>query len=378
MRVLVAGHSYINRFGQQKLDAIAASGITLALLAPSNWRHLGGLFDGQPCPLELPPDSFRVFGGPVIRPGHSASFWYARGVVRRVMREFSPDLVQIEQEVYSFATLQIALAARAAGKKIVVFSWENLDRRIHPLQRLSRWITLRKIHAIISGNSAGVDLVRKWGFRGQTTVIPQVGVDTADFSPRPRDAARRFTLGFVGRLVPEKGVQTLLQATARLLTQGKDVGALLCGAGPERERLARLADEPGMSGRVEWQDSVPHAQVPDVMARMDVLVLPSVRIAGWAEQFGLVLAQAMAMGIPVLGSDSGAIPEVIGRDDAIFPAGDADVLASLVAGIIAAPQHRAELSAYGIERVRSLYSRQRVAERTVEYWRQLTNAAPGT
>ena len=373
MRVLITGHSYIVGFNQRKLDEIAGMGIELAALVPENWKHIEGLFEGEPSPVERPFQSFRVLSAPVIRPGHVASFLFAPGVVRRALREFAPDIVQIEQEVYSFAAAQVSLAASAAGKKVVLFSWENLDRRVHFLQRIARRIAVRKIDGIISGNRAGEVLMRKWGFRGETAIIPQVGVDTSVFAPRPRDPAGRLTLGFVGRLVPEKGIGTLLRAAALLAEKGFDFDLLICGAGPEGKALAREASQLGIAPRVTWQEAVPHAEVPGVMSRMDVLVLPSLRIPSWTEQFGLVLAQAMAMGIPVLGSDSGAIPEVIGRTDAIFPEGNAAALAALLETVLSSSARRGELRDHGLARVQALYSKQRVAERTVEFWQHVAN-----
>ena len=373
MRVLITGHSYIVGFNQRKLDEIAGMGIELAALVPENWKHIEGLFEGEPSPVERPFQSFRVLSAPVIRPGHVASFLFAPGVVRRALREFAPDIVQIEQEVYSFAAAQVSLAASAAGKKVVLFSWENLDRRVHFLQRIARRIAVRKIDGIISGNRAGEVLMRKWGFRGETAIIPQVGVDTSVFAPRPRDPAGRLTLGFVGRLVPEKGIGTLLRAAALLAEKGFDFDLLICGAGPEGKALACEASQLGIAPRVTWQEAVPHAEVPGVMSRMDVLVLPSLGIPSWTEQFGLVLAQAMAMGIPVLGSDSGAIPEVIGRTDAIFPEGNAAALAALLETVLSSSARRGELRDHGLARVQALYSKQRVAERTVEFWQHVAN-----
>ena len=373
MRVLVIGHSYIVGFNQRKFDEIARMGIEIALLVPGNWKHVGGLFDGQPSPVEKPFQSFRIFSGPVLRPGHIASFLFVPGVVRRVLRDFAPDLVQIEQEVFSFAAAQVSLAAKSIGKKVVLFSWENLDRRVHLLQRLARGIAVRKIDGIIAGNRAGEALMRKWGFSGKTAVIPQVGVDTEAFAPRPRDTAARPTIGYVGRLVQEKDVATLLRASALLAQRGVDFDLLICGAGPEADALRREAGALGIAPRITWQESVPHAEVPGVMARMNLLVLPSFQIPSWAEQFGLVLAQAMAMGIPVLGSDSGAIPEVIGRADAIFPERDAAALAALMEGALGSPARRDELRDHGLARVQALYSKRRVAERTVEFWGQVAN-----
>jgi glycosyltransferase involved in cell wall biosynthesis len=374
MRALVVGHSYITGFNQRKLDHIARMGIELALLVPANWKHIDGLFAGQPSPVETPFDSFRVFSGRVLRPGHIASFSFAPGVVARVLREFDPGLVHIEQEVYSFAAAQVSSKASAQGRKVVLFSWENLDRRIHFLQRIARRIAIRNLDGIISGNTAGAALMQTWGFHGRTVVIPQVGVDTSVFAPRPRASGHRFTVGFVGRLVPEKGVATLLEAVALLVPRGIDLDILVCGAGPVRDALQSAAARLGLASRTTWRDSVPHAGVPDVMAQMDALVLPSIRTPAWTEQFGLVLAQAMAMGIPVLGSNSGAIPEVIGRPDAIFPGGDSGALAELLGRLLSDANWRSTLREHGLDRVKALYSKERVAERTVEFWQQIANS----
>ena len=376
MRALFVSHSYIPRFNREKLRIIAGHGVEVGLLAPGNWRNIGGLFAGQPALVEEPSadPEIRVFSAPVIRPGHIASFLFVPGVVSKVLKEFAPNIIQIEQEIYSFAAAQVSAAAKAARKKVVLFSWENLDRRVHFLQRIARWITVRKLDGIISGNAAGEKLMRKWGFRGTMAHIPQVGVDTSLFAPQHRDPSRRITVGFVGRLVPEKGISTLLHAAATLVQRNFDFDMLICGAGPEREKLAREASKFGIASRIEWHGSVPHIKVPDVMARLDVLVLPSVQITTWAEQFGLVLAQAMAMGIPVLGSDSGAIPEVIGRTDCIFPEGDADALSELLAGVLTSIHRRAELREYGINRVHVTYSNEQIAKQTIEFWGRLATS----
>ena len=87
---------------------------------------------------------------------------------------------------------------------------------------------------------------------------------------------------------------------------------LLVGAGPERERLLRYAAELGLGDRVEIR-AVPYAEMPAVFAAASCVVLGSLSIPLWEEQFGMVLAEAMAAGAPILASSSGAIPEVVGR-----------------------------------------------------------------
>jgi glycosyltransferase involved in cell wall biosynthesis len=107
------------------------------------------------------------------------------------------------------------------------------------------------------------------------------------------------------------------------------------------------------------------------LGQFDVLVLPSRSTAGWKEQFGHVLIEAMAMGIPVVGSDSGEIPNVIGRGDLVFGEGDAIALARILRRLVEDEEWREEVREYGLDRVERLYTHDRIAERLVVLWRKV-------
>ena len=373
MRALFVSHTYIPRFNREKLRMIASQGVEAGLLAPGNWRNIGGLFEGQPEPIEEPSadPEIRVFPAGTWRPGHIASYLFDPLAVRRVLREFRPDVIQVEQEVYSFAAAQIALQ-RTASQRLVIFSWENLDRPIHPLQRLARKIVLGRADAVISGNRSGGELMRRWGFRGQVEVLPQVGVDPARYPERPHGReGEPLRIGFVGRLVPEKGGDDLIRAAARLAASGLDFRLVFCGAGPCDVVWRSLAESLGLANRIDWHGSVPHAEVPRFMQGMDILVLPSRTTETWSEQFGLVLPQAMLVGMPVIGSNCGAIPEVIGQPAAIFPEGDPDALAAILERLLRSPDLRAEWRAAGRQRALAEYSAGHVAAETVRIWKDI-------
>lgn len=178
-------------------------------------------------------------------------------------------------------------------------------------------------------------------------------------------------VGFVGRLVWEKGVDVLLDAAHRLGQQGCACRLLVCGSGPERERLERRAHERGIADLVEWQSAVAPDQVPEVMQRLDALVLPSRSTPRVQEQFGRVLIEAMASGVPVVGSTCGEIPNVIGRDDLVFPEADAEALARILERLMRDRGYWEEVRAYGLARVREHFTMERVAERLVELWLQV-------
>lgn len=186
------------------------------------------------------------------------------------------------------------------------------------------------------------------------------GVDVERFAAGAAEQQEHVVVS-PGRLVWEKGHFDVLRALA---TQPEPPRALLVGAGPEFERLLRYADELGLGGRVEIR-SVPYAEMPAVFAQASCVVLASLGTPVWEEQFGMVLAEAMAAGAPILASTSGAIPEVLGGQAPLFAPGDWVELARLLtAGPLACtPGDRAEydLSRYTLDaaaaRLRAAYER---------------------
>lgn len=373
MRVLFVGHTYLTSFNRHKLRLISQMGVKLGLLTPSNWRNLDGLFVNKPSPIEEPERdaSIPIFGSPVWRAGHTASFLYSPSVVNRAVNEFQPDLIQVEQELYSFAAAQIAFQT-SRKHKIVIFSWENLDRALHPLQKIARAVALRRANGIISGNTAGITLIKQWGFTGPTKVLPQVGVDPSLYPERQLNIANSPPqIGFVGRMVPEKGGDVLLKAAAILANQGLDFRLVFCGTGPLAGEWQALAAKLDLAPRIIWHKSVPHSTVPELMAKMDVLVLPSRATPSWAEQFGLVLAQAMMAGAAVVGSDCGAIPEVISRSESIFPENDHRALAVILGTLLTDPAKLASWRKFDHERALAHFAAQQIALESVRFWERL-------
>jgi glycosyltransferase involved in cell wall biosynthesis len=158
------------------------------------------------------------------------------------------------------------------------------------------------------------------------------GVDVERFAGVAPVAAEEPLVVSPGRLVWEKGHYDVLRALAAL---DRPPRLLIVGAGPERARLLRYADELGLGGRVEIR-SVPYAEMPSVFARASCVVLASLPTPGWEEQFGMVLAEALAAGAPVVASSSGAIPEVLGPGAQLFAPGDWVELARLLESALSA------------------------------------------
>jgi glycosyltransferase involved in cell wall biosynthesis len=373
LKVLFISHAYVVGVNQGKLKAIAQTGnVEVGLLAPSNWKALEW---NRLIPLENPYSNIRIYSAPVLFSGRGGAHIYAPWTLWQVLNDFRPDIVQLEEEVFSLCAFELAIWSRCTGKPLALFGWENIERQLPFLRRLTCQFVLKTARLMLCGNQDGADIVRRWGYTGLLEVMPQMGVDSEFFAPRQRKADKRdrpFQIGFFGRLTHGKGIDLIFAAARQLRDRGCNFRILICGTGSNEAELKQVAQEQGMADWVIWQGAVRHEQAPEAIAQFDVLVLPSRTTPEWKEQFGHVLIEAMAMGIPVIGSSSGEIPHAIGREDLIFEAENADGLAAILKRMMHEPDWRQEVRNYGLERVNRLYTHQRIAERLIALWQKLT------
>jgi glycosyltransferase involved in cell wall biosynthesis len=271
----------------------------------------------------------------------------------------------IEAEPTSASAAQWSDPLARAGIPFGLQADENLDRRWPLPARIFRRRTLARAAFVAARSPAAAGVVQKLRPDLPTPVIPHhvppwPTVARSDHGP--------FVIGFAGRLVPEKGLELLIDATA-----GVD-GALvrMVGNGPMYEQLRRRAI--ARSVQLEIDTSVKHEQMAAAYAGFDVLVLPSLTRATWAEQFGRVLVEALWCGVPVIGSDSGEIPWVINatRGGLVVPEGDVAALRDAIVRLRDSPSLRRELADQGRERVGELFSVQAVGR---ELDRSLRQAA---
>jgi glycosyltransferase involved in cell wall biosynthesis len=170
-----------------------------------------------------------------------------------------------------------------------------------------------------------------------------------------------------GRLVWEKGHQDVVRALALLRRDGSDARVVILGRGPEEERLRRYTSELGVSELVRFRPFTPYEEMPEVYNGAACLVLGSLPLWSWEEQFGMVLAEAMASALPVVASTSGAIPEVAGPSASYFAPGDWVGLAATLREVLARPRPTAPVDP---ERV-AHFSVRSAAERLADAYERL-------
>jgi glycosyltransferase involved in cell wall biosynthesis len=171
------------------------------------------------------------------------------------------------------------------------------------------------------------------------------------------------TIGYLGRLVESKGVRLLVETMTSLPA---DCHLLIAGKGPLKEAIEERAREIGVGDRTHVLPPVSYEQVPALLRSMHILVLPSLTSRFWIEQFGRVLIEAMACGVPVVASQTGEIPVVLGRGGVLVPSGDQQALRDALHILVCDPAHCRELGAAGRSRVLEEYDAHVVAARFLD------------
>jgi len=370
MRVLMISKACVVGQYQQKLEEIAKFGdIELVLAVPPTWR------DGtREIRLERAYTAgYEMVVEPIAFNGSFHLYLYPR--LGQLVRAFSPDIVHIDEEPYNLATYHALRLAMRWHARALWFSWQNL-KRSYPLPfRLIERYTLRHAAYSIVGSEGAASVWRQKGYSGPMSVIPQFGVSPDVFFPRKQDSSvnQSFVIGYVGRLVPEKGVDLLLAAAAGMPGSWRLVVA---GTGPERKTLETLAHRYGLSDRVSFEGQIPSLQMPAFYRELDFLVVPSRSRPNWVEQFGRVLVEGMASGVVVIGSDCGEIPRVIGDAGLVFAEEDMLGLRNCLTQVMREAHLRADLARRGRERVLERFTQAQIARQTVDVYRRMMEACP--
>jgi glycosyltransferase involved in cell wall biosynthesis len=345
----VVSHPAVLSVNQVPYGELASRGWDVSIVVPDRWRHEYSDADVEPQALpglerSLRPTRVLLRGKP------QRHVYLAR--CRAIMRETRPDVAFLEAEPFSLPAAQWGYVCNRLGIPFGVQSYENIDRPFPAPVRWMRGRVLASAAFVAARSDAALRLVREWGARGEVELVPPAvppWPQAAGGRPSPE---RPFTVGFAGRLVASKGLDDLLAAVRRL---DGPVELLLIGDGAMRSQLEGQAI-PGSQVRV--LAGIRHEQMADAYARLDVLVLPSRTTPTWKEQFGRVVIESLWCGVPVIGSDSGEIPWLIGLTGGglVFPEGDRETLTERLQELRSDPARRRALAAAGRSSVERLFS----------------------
>jgi glycosyltransferase involved in cell wall biosynthesis len=362
MRVVMLSKACVVGQYQTKLEELAKQNIELTVVVPPFWRDERGLLALE----RVHTRGYTMRVEPMRFNGQFHLHYYP--TFARVLAELRPHIVHIDEEPYNLATFLAMRAARRVNAKTLFFTWQNILRRYPPPFAWMEAYVLRHADHTLAGNRDAADVLRAKGYRGTVSVIPQFGVNPADFSITPPRDAGKFRIGYAGRLVPEKGVDILLRAVAGL---SGDWSLGIVGSGPELAKLESLAHKLNIAERVKFERWRASTAMPAFYGQLDALVVPSRTRANWKEQFGRVLIEAMAAQVPVIGSTCGEIPNVIGDAGLIFPEGDVTALRVHLTELQNNLALRTAWGERGRARVLAHFTQARIAQATASVYRQM-------
>lgn len=304
-----------------------------------------------------------VFVGfrPLYRPGSPAVSQYALISLSLGFRQLRPDVIHTEYPPWSPIFWQALLARRlfAPHACVVLFAKKNTYRRHGGVaQRFKDGLMaagLRRTDLVMAVSQKAADLYVDLGFpRERVVVTTAAGVDGDLFRPAepPRTPGPEVVVGYTGRIEVEKGVSDLIEAVGIVRDRdGLDVRLRILGGGSLRAELAARAD-----GWLEILPGVPTTEVPSFLHGLDLYVLPSRILPDHEEHDAHALLEAQAVGLPVIGTRSGIIPELIEDGSGVLvPAEDPGALADAIAALAADPAHRADVARRGFEKARAEY-----------------------
>jgi glycosyltransferase involved in cell wall biosynthesis len=261
----------------------------------------------------------------------------------RYLRRTRPDVLHAS---IGEANFHAALVSKLCGVPATIIEEQGLPTRA----RFGRWVhagLYRGVDAIVGVSGTTCDYLTEQEHAPRRRVHKIYNCARPDFFvPRPvREARGPFTALVVGRLVEVKNHERLLRAFARVLKQHPQTRLQLAGDGPLRDKMQQLVNELGLSSNVELLGF--RSDVLELLQAADVFVLPSL-----SEGCSLALAEAMASGTPVIGSNVGGIPEVmqdVGREW-LVPATDVDAWADALCRMIElSEEQRRQLGARAAE-----------------------------
>ena len=355
MRVVIVSKTFVFDAAQRQLEWLARQpDIELTLISPDQWQSDDGRL------LRFVPrfvEGYAVRTLPLRFNGRYHLFLY-RGL-SHVIRAIAPDIVHIDEEPYNPAGIQAQRAAETAGARSVFTVLQNLYKQYPPPYSFIERYNLRHTAHMIACNADAARVVRRKGYDGPLSTFAVYGVDPDLYAPVGVARARTaLVVGYIGRLVLYKGLGVLIEALAGL---PEYVQLRLVGSGPDESKLRELVAQHGLVHRVEFVPPVDASQIPKILAGMDVLVLPSLTQSNWMEQFGRVLIEAMSCEVPVIGSRSGEIPNVIGDAGLVVPEGDVEALRQALRQLATNESLRAGYARAGRQRVLAEFTQERVA-----------------
>jgi glycosyltransferase involved in cell wall biosynthesis len=372
-RLLTISHSYVVSLNRRLAAEIARAGADrwdVTALAPEHFR--GELRHITLERSAADPNLLRSLPAYLTRSPHL--FLYGPSLAVALRGDW--DCVHMWEEPYVLAGAQIA-ASTPRRTPLVFATYQNIRKRYPPpFAQIERFVVRRASAWIAGAQTVASALGDSPGYRSRPFTTIPLGVDIEVFRPDATMRAEVFrrlgwsqdgapVVGYLGRLVSEKGVAFLMSVLNRVRAGWR---ALVVGGGPLEAKVRAWAD--GHGDQVRLIPAVKHDEVPLYLNAMDILAAPSETVAHWREQLGRMIIEAFACGVAVIGSDSGEVPFTIGDGGLVVRERDERAWVEALSELLDDTAKRRELAAAGRARAAAHFDWRVVGARTLDFLAQ--------
>lgn len=353
MRALVFSNYPDESGTREKYRALAALDTNLIVATPGGPATTEGSVRYTPVPVRGSATD------PAGRRWHTPS-------LRRLFSEHRPDLVHLEADPESRLAASGAALARKAGCPYAVFSWRSLEVPLGFWARRRAGSVLHHAGGVIGGNRLAMNLLRDQAPRAIAAVIPQAGIALPPSRTPP--PAGSLTIGFAGRLVPERGADFLIRGLGQTFGKWRLV---MAGTGPDQEALETSIQRLGLASRIRWLGGLRREALDELYREADCLVVPTRDTPDWVEYHSPILLEAMGHGIAPIVTRAGCLPDLVGEAGVVVD--DLEHLTDTLQQWVADPSICRAKGTQARQRVLDRYVTSAIAAQTAAFWRELVD-----
>lgn len=383
MRIFIASYTYIYEHNERVFKYFAHPE-RLVFVLPRSWRSTKG-------------DKITVVGKPkhmgqtilTWAPWYHSHYPLIRGQLKgwmpglgAILRKHAKpgDILYSSYEPNLLVTYLYSRLAKKLGMKHVMMSWQNVSygKRLRGMRfRVTEWLLRKNFEmsaGILFGSRKAEEIHSPYLVSGiKTAIIPQTGVNRGLFHPDPRQDTDAISFLFTATFTARKGVLETIDAFALIAEEFPRARLELVGTGDLEAEVRRRADQPILTSRVTilpWQKL---SALVRLYAKADVLVHPSQPHKGWEEQFGLMILQAQACGIPVIATRTGSLDESV-QDRVtgiLVDPGSVSGIAAAMRELAKSKEMRLRMGKAGVAYIRENFSEELIGKRLENYFELL-------
>ena len=297
-------------------------------------------------------------------------YGFEKNAIKTLLKKIKPHYIWIHAEFWEGITRQILLKYKLNTRTRVIsyMAINHIDKPVSLFMMRWPYISRTRFYQLflwsrLNGVSAcatkSMECAYRIGLPGHVPAsvnfLPVIISQDMDIDPihLPWDVKKSFIVGFAGTINEQKGWKILLRAIKELPEKFKVV---LIGDGEQKDELQKWIKKFKLKNRIIYLGYLSKNEILTVYRLFNVFVLPSITTVDSVEQFGMVLAEAMGSGVPVIGSDSGAIPETISEAGIIVPEGDVEALAQAILRMSSDVDLRSQCIKKGYERYKKHFT----------------------